>query len=423
MLLKSSVAVGALLALGAGAAAQQSGATETVVVTGSRIQQTEFDLPNPVQMVDSQAIANVGTTNLTTYLTKLPSLMSSLGNFDTSGYNTPASNAGSSLAGLNLLDLRGLGYVRTLVLVDGKRHVSESTGDAAVDVNTIPISLVERVDVDTGGVSAIYGADGVSGVVNFIMKRNLEGLHIKAQGGVSQDGGGNTLLTSIAYGMNTDDGKGNVSAAFEFSEQGRLNYMDRSFTRPGGILRFVANLDASSPQRVPTYDHQYIWSGPGGVLMSDPYNLSFPDFNGDGTPFQLGRVLNDFEQIGGSGQPSANVTAGDYLPVQSRKVAQIDGHYDFSDVFKVSAEFKYAKVTSDSQSTPPWDDYLVIMSDNAFLTQGMRDAINAGEAGYGLFGTDYLGLRRRERVTRIPCALRSTSRATSAGSPAVSSRT
>jgi iron complex outermembrane recepter protein len=398
--------MGALIALGAGAWAQET-AGETVVVTGTRIQRTEYELPNPVQLVGSEDIANVGTTNMTSYLTKLPALMSSLGNYDTSGYGTPASNAGSSLAGLNLLDLRGLGYVRTLVLVDGKRHVSQSTGDAAVDVNTIPISLIDRVEVATGGASAIYGADGVSGVVNFITKRNLEGLHAKVQGGFSEDGGGSTLLTSLAYGYNTDDGKGNISAALEFSEQGRLNYMDRSFTRPGGIVRFVANVPNASnpeippsPQRIPTYDHRYIWSGPGGVVMSDPYNLANPDFNGDGTPFVLGRPLSDFEQVGGSGQDSANVTAGDYLPVQSRKLAQVDGHYDFSDAFKVSAEFKYAKVTSDSTSTPPWDDYVVVTADNAFLPTNVRNAILAGDAGYGLFGTDYLGLRRRERVTR-----------------------
>jgi outer membrane receptor protein involved in Fe transport len=403
--LKSSVAAGALLALGTGALAQQSGsATETVVVTGTRIQRAEFDTPNPVQMVGSQDLANVGATNIANYLVKIPALQSSLGNYDTSGYGTPASNNGSSLAGLNLLDLRGLGYGRTLVLVDGKRHVSQSTGEAAVDTNTIPLSLVDRVEVATGGASAIYGADGVSGVVNFIMKRNLEGLHAKAQGGLSQDGGGNTLLTSLAYGYNTDDGKGNVSAALEFSEEGRLNYMDRSFTRPGGIIRFVKNLDGSTPQRVPTYQHQYIFSGPGGVVFSDAYNLfasqAFPDFNGDGTPYVPGRWLNDFEQIGGSGQPSANVTSGDFLPVQSRKIAQVDGHYDFGDALKVSAEFKYAKVTSDSMSTPPWDDYTVIQADNAFLTPAMSTAITNGEAGYGLFGTDYLGLRRRERVTR-----------------------
>lgn len=396
-LLQCSVAAGTLILLGAGALAQS---TETVVVTGTRIQRSEYDLPNPVQLVGSSDITGVGSTNVTDYLTKLPSLVSSLTNYDTSGYGTPASNDGSSLAGLNLLDLRNLGYVRTLVLVDGKRHVSESTGDAAVDVNTIPISLIDRVEVATGGASAIYGADGVSGVVNFIMKRNLEGLHARAQGGFSEDGGGNTFMGSMAYGLNTDDGRGNISAALEFSEQARLSYTDRTFTQPGQILRFVPNPDASSPQLVPVPNATYIWSAVTGVVSTDFLNTFSPDFTGNGQPYVHGNEYDFYDAIGGSGQPSANVTQGDFLPVQSRKIAQVDAHYDVSDLFKVSAEFKYAKVTSDSRNTPPWDDFLAIMPDNAFLPTNIRDAILAGDTGVGVFGADYLGLRRRERVTR-----------------------
>ncbi|MGQ7367999.1 TonB-dependent receptor plug domain-containing protein, partial [Streptococcus suis] len=78
--------------------------------------------------------------------------------------------------GLNLLDLRGLGVSRTLVLVNGRRHVSSSPGDYLVDTNTIPDDLLERVDIVTGGSSAIYGSDAVAGVVNFVLKRNFEGL-------------------------------------------------------------------------------------------------------------------------------------------------------------------------------------------------------------------------------------------------------
>lgn len=397
--LKSSVALGALLALGVTAAAQET-VGETVVVTGTRIQRSAYELPNPVQMVDSQAMANIGTTNVTDYLSRLPALVGSMSNYNTTGYGTPASDDGSSMAGLNLLNLRNLGVSRTLVLVDGKRHVSEATGSAAVDTNTIPLSLIDRVEVATGGASAIYGADGVSGVVNFIMKRDLEGLHAKVQGGFSQDGGGSTLLTSLAYGYNTPDGRGNISAAIEFSEQGRLNYMERDFTRPGALVGFVPNPDGKSPQRVPTKDRTYVWSAVNGVIATDVNARFHPDFTGDGKAFVSGREYTDYDAVGGSGMPAANVVQGDFLPVQSRKLAQADAHYDFSDWFKVSGEFKFAKVTSDSRSTPPWDDFVVINSDNAFLPQNIKDAINAGSTGFGVFGADYLGLRRRERVTR-----------------------
>jgi outer membrane cobalamin receptor len=105
--------------------------------------------------------------------------------------------------------------VRTLVLIDGHRTVSESTGSSAVDINSIPLTLIDRVEVATGGASAIYGADGVSGVVNFVLKHNLEGIHTRVQAGTSEDGGGNNFLTAISVGHNFDDDKGNVTATFE----------------------------------------------------------------------------------------------------------------------------------------------------------------------------------------------------------------
>lgn len=171
-------------------AAQQNAAVETVVVTGTRIPRPETDLPNPVATVGSEQIENSGLTNLSDVLQRIPALTGSLGDYQTTGYNTPAAADGSSLGGLNLLDLRNLGYVRTLVLVDGHRMVSESTGSSAVDVSSIPITLIDRVEVVTGGSSAVYGADGVSGVVNFVMKHDLDGVYARAQYGTSEDGGG-----------------------------------------------------------------------------------------------------------------------------------------------------------------------------------------------------------------------------------------
>src|ERR1700741_3652503 len=158
--LRAALAFSALLTTATVARAQEQ--VETVVVTGTRIPRPAYDLPNPVATVNADEIQHSGTTNLTDYLKRIPALTGSLNDFSTSGYNTPAANDLSSLGGLNLLDLRNLGYVRTLVLIDNHRTVSESTGSAAVDIDSIPISTLDRVDVSTGGASAVYGADGVS---------------------------------------------------------------------------------------------------------------------------------------------------------------------------------------------------------------------------------------------------------------------
>ncbi len=176
LLAGASVAVASTVAV---AQDDSGGSLETVTVTGTRIARPDLDLPNPTVSVTDKDIEHSGTTNLTDYLKRIPALQGSLGDVETSGLNTPATDAGSSLSGLNLLNLRNLGFDRTLVLEDGQRIVGSSTGDTAVDVNTIPITLIQRVDTVTGGSSAVYGADGVTGVVNFVMKHDLEGVVAK----------------------------------------------------------------------------------------------------------------------------------------------------------------------------------------------------------------------------------------------------
>ena len=171
---------------------------DAIVVTGSRIGRTQFDAPNPVISLNSAAIQQSGQTNLTAFLTRVPALVGSQGNHDQAG-----SNAGFGQAGLNLLNLRNLGTNRTLVLVNGRRHVAGDTGTAAVDINTIPTDLVERVDVLTGSASAVYGADAVSGVVNFVLKHDFEGLSARVQQGISQRGDGANHFASITAGHNS----------------------------------------------------------------------------------------------------------------------------------------------------------------------------------------------------------------------------
>src|SRR5262249_10134627 len=145
--------------------------TMEVTITGSRIARPETEFANPVVSVSADAIQKAGTTNITEFLSSSPALVGSM-----TGNRIGGSESEFGETGLNLLDLRHLGTNRTLVLVDGRRHVAAEQGSAAVDVDAIPTELIEAVDILTGGASAIYGADGVSGVVNFRMKQDFEGL-------------------------------------------------------------------------------------------------------------------------------------------------------------------------------------------------------------------------------------------------------
>ena len=145
--------------------AENSEDENVLVVTGSRIARPELDVANPIVAISGEAIKKSGTINVSDILIRNPALTASTGSSLSGG-----ADAGFGGTGVNTLDLRNLGADRTLVLVNGRRHVAGIPNTASVDINSIPQDLIERVDVLTGGSSAIYGADGVSGVVNFKLR-------------------------------------------------------------------------------------------------------------------------------------------------------------------------------------------------------------------------------------------------------------
>jgi outer membrane receptor protein involved in Fe transport len=282
----------------------------TIVVTGSRIRRPDFSTPNPVISIGTDQIQESGTTNLTQFLTGYPALQGSSGSTDNAG-----DNAGIGYTGLNLLNLRNLGTDRTLVLVDGRRHVSGVPGSQAVDINTIPSDLVERVDILTGGASAIYGADGVSGVVNFVMKRNFQGLSVRAQDGISKYGDAGQRLLALTAGTNFADGRGNIAIAVEHGEEDRLESHDRSRLTGGNRVVFALNpddpenqsgytgpADNGVPDYVPLRDLRYAWSTRGGALDTDfdyvPDHIALP--NGGVAPYVFGRDIPGGYEQGGS---------------------------------------------------------------------------------------------------------------------------
>jgi outer membrane cobalamin receptor len=122
-----------------------------------------------------------------------------------------------------LKPVRYLGEERTLVLVNGRRHIAGYPGVASVDINTIPVDLIDRIDILTGGTSAVYGSDGVSGVVNFVLKRNFEGLAIRAQAGIAQRGDSGNRFVSATWGRNFADNRGNIAVAYEFNQLDRFS--------------------------------------------------------------------------------------------------------------------------------------------------------------------------------------------------------
>lgn len=191
----------------------------TITVTGTRIRRPNVESNVPVTSVSAQELTEQGDVSVGDALNDLPSLRSTFSQANSTRF--------IGTTGLNLLDLRGLGTSRTLVLVNGRRHVTASVGDFIVDVNTIPTDLIERVDVVTGGSSAVYGSDAIAGVVNFVLRRDFEGVRLRAQGGISAEHDRGIYFTSLTAGENLLDDRLNIAMNLEYVHAEPLFFDDR----------------------------------------------------------------------------------------------------------------------------------------------------------------------------------------------------
>lgn len=206
---------------------------EAIVVTGSRIAlDAVTESTSPITVVGAEDIALSGQADLATQLRNIPALQGSLPGIDS--VNQAAAGDSSDL-GISLLNLRQLGTVRTLVLENGHRHVPGTGGSAAVDVGAIPQGRIKSVEVLTGGASSIYGADAVSGVVNFTLRsgRDFDGLEFNVQGGISSRGDAENYSVSLAGGGEFADGRGSAVFSVDYSKQESLKASDRSFAGTG----------------------------------------------------------------------------------------------------------------------------------------------------------------------------------------------
>ena len=320
---------------------------QQVTVTGSRIQRANgFSAPTPVTVVSADRLEQRAITNIGDALNELPSFRAS---------TNPATvqNTGGSI-GARVLDLRGLGASRTLVLVDSKRFVA-STSQGTIDTNLIPSILIDRVDIVTGGASAAYGSDAVAGVVNFALASKLEGMRANASYGESSQGDNETVSTSIAGGLPFAAGRGHFVWAGEFSkEHGLGDCYTRSWC--GSSVLNLGNSPPGTggrPANNITNNVQTATVSQDGVI--DSASASFPlrgiSFNSDGTtrPFQYGELygtnLAPLFMKGGEGQGENAFIAGYLLkaPV-TRYIGYTKSTFDFTDTVQGGLDLSYGQV-------------------------------------------------------------------------------
>ncbi|MEL7541180.1 MAG: TonB-dependent receptor plug domain-containing protein, partial [Pseudomonadota bacterium] len=263
---------------------EEAAVQDTIVITGSRIP-TDPNLASstPVQSIDESQIRLSGELNLADVVNDIPALVSSF-----TGANTLTDGFADVDPGANILNLRGLGGDRTLTLVNGRRHVAGFRGSQAVDIGTIPRALVENVEVTTGGASAIYGADAVTGVVNFILKDDFEGMQIDARAGISGEMDAENFAVDVLWGQNFHNDRGNVVVAFTAEQDSGITMGDRDWSRDNGIDTTQTNPDSltdpNAPSRAVIQDPRFWLTSQEGSIAPGFGNRStvFVDINGNG---------------------------------------------------------------------------------------------------------------------------------------------
>ncbi|MEM6851612.1 MAG: TonB-dependent receptor plug domain-containing protein, partial [Pseudomonadota bacterium] len=201
-------------------AEEADAALDSILVTGSRIERSELSATSPLQTVGAEQINLDRSVTVEDIFQRIPQAAG--------GANATGATVGDSL-GSSTIDLRGLGQNRTLVLVNGTRAVPFSFRNA-VDTNSIPTSLIETVEVLTGGAAAVYGADAVAGVVNFRLKDDFQGLELAFTGEVPTEGGGESIRAEALFGEEIHGGRGHIVGAVEYTERFELLAGSRDFT-------------------------------------------------------------------------------------------------------------------------------------------------------------------------------------------------
>jgi iron complex outermembrane recepter protein len=350
---------------------QQPQSDQRVEITGSRILSIGAQSPAPIQVLTSEDIAKSGVANVQELLLKLPSL-------GTPAISRTNSNFSTASAGVATVDLRDLGTDRTLVLVNGRRHVAGVPGSSAVDLNTIPTDFVERVEIFTGGASATYGSDAMAGVVNIILKKAFNGITLNAQYGQSEKNDDKKGVASITGGLTSADGRSHVMAHFGYTKQGAVFSNRRSGNEVDNISTAFLTGEASD---------LFNFTTPFFSSFS-PFGRIFYDTNGPATGGGASRTFDSNGNIipvntnGAGGATPTGFNRQEFRTIAiptERYVFATKGELAFSDNHSVFFEGTYAQTQTRTRLEP-------FPLDSADGTGGLYPATGVGPAEFRVNG-------------------------------------
>jgi iron complex outermembrane receptor protein len=359
---------------GAIASTQSASNAGEILVTGSRVVRDGSQAPTPITSLSADTLAQSAPSNIPDALNKLPQFVGSSNQYSSRTYNATVEPQG------NFLNLRGLGPQRALVLLDGMR-LPPSGSNNAVDTNTLPQLLISRVDTVTGGASAVYGSDAVSGVVNFVLNKNFDGVTGIAQNGISTYGDGESYRVGVAAGTDFADKRGHIEFSIEhYDNKGIPSQADRPYYKS---LSLMAGTGVASDPYVLTYNTRLNNVTFGGLITSGP--LAGQRFNNDGTltPFVHGAPTGlSYVEIGGDGA---------YVPpsvlVSSLNTDQAFGRvsFDVTPDIQVFAQGSYTRshtsfVSADTFRLAGSANGSTIFADNPYLSPAVTAALGGTQS-------------------------------------------
>jgi outer membrane receptor protein involved in Fe transport len=367
-------------------------AGETITVTGTRIRRPNLESAMPITSIGGEEFFQTSTISVGDVLNELPQLRNTFSQANSTRF--------LGTRGLNLLDLRGLGTQRTLVLVNGRRHVAADVLNNATspDTNTFPTDLIERVDVITGGGSSIYGSDALAGTVNFILKDNFDGYQVRGQSGITQYGDGAARYVSALAGRNFAGDRGNVAINLEYATQDDFYASGRPALRQNNAFLVIDTDPAGgdgNPDRAFFRDIRSATISVGGLVnfrqpatgalcghdaststaATAQYACTFLfDQNGNlqnqtGNRVGLGPNGNF---IGGNGYSGRENQLVALMPNLERYSANLIGHFEISPAFVPFVEAKYVRANAQGSQSGPFFSQGQTLQD-AICLEGFND--------------------------------------------------
>ncbi|MDB5984958.1 MAG: TonB-dependent receptor [Nevskia sp.] len=356
--------------------APQAQKLEAVEVTGSRIRRVDTETASPLYTIDRSFIDKSGVQTVGQLIQELPSIA---GNSTNPQVNQGATGFATAGTGASTISLRGLGDVRTLVLLDGHRFVG-SGPNSTNDVNALPINVVDRIEVLKEGASAVYGSDAVGGVVNIITRKNFKGAEFTADLGTSKHSDGGRQDYSFAFGANSD--KGHLLVGLNYNKQDSISAADRNFSK-NALYLYSGVVSAAGSSRNPNGRIYLPVGSPGAASFSSctpSSGLVSVTRNAGAT----GSAPSDYHCYSSADSFNYQAVGNVVMTPQERYGLFTSGNYDLTDKVQFYTEFFHNVTNSDSSIAPlPFDarsDDVPIASNalgNIFGTGfGGGDAVN-----------------------------------------------